>query len=41
MSVNDDAFILLGFDPDEMIGRNVNKILSLEVAEKQDAYLSR
>ena len=41
LAVNDDAFILLGFDPEEVIGRNINKIQPPEVSEKHDGYLLR
>lgn len=41
LSLNDDAFMLLGFDPDEVIGRNIKYIQPPEVAEHHDMYLQR
>lgn len=41
LAINDDAFILLGFDSEDIIGRNINQIQPLEVAEKHDGYLLR
>lgn len=41
MTVNDDAFILLGFDPDEVVGKNINRLQPPEVPEKQDNFLFR
>jgi hypothetical protein len=39
--MNDDAYMLLGFEPDETIGRNIKYIQSPEVSEHHDSYLSR
>lgn len=41
LAVNDDAFILLGFDPEEVIGKNINKLQAPEVAEAADSHLFR
>jgi PAS domain-containing protein len=41
LSVNDDAFILLGFEPDEIIGKSIHKIRPPEIAENFDNYLLR
>lgn len=41
LAVNDDAFILLGFDPDDVIGKNINKLQAPEVAEASDSVLFR
>jgi len=39
--MNDDAFMLLGFEPDETIGRNIKYIQPPEVSEQHDYYLQR
>jgi PAS domain S-box-containing protein len=41
LKMNDDAFMLLGFEPDETIGRNIKYIQSQEVADQHDYYLQR
>jgi hypothetical protein len=40
-SVNDDAFILLGHAPEDVVGRNIKYIQPPEVAEAHDGYLLR
>ena len=40
-AINDDAFILLGQDPEEVIGRNIKSIQPPDVAEQHDSYLLR
>jgi PAS domain S-box-containing protein len=41
LSVNEDAFLLLGHDPDEITGRNISYIQADEVASQHDGYLLR
>lgn len=41
LSVNDDAFLLLGHDSDELMGRNIKYILEEEIAKDHDAFLAR
>lgn len=40
-AVNDDAFILLGHEQDNVIGRNIKHIQPPDVAEAHDGYLLR
>jgi PAS domain S-box-containing protein len=40
-TMNDDAFMLLGNEPDEVIGRNIKYIQPPDVAEAHDGYLLR
>ena len=41
LNMNEDAFMLLGFEPEETIGRNIKYIQSQEVADQHDYYLQR
>ena len=41
LSSNEDSFLLLGHDPDEIAGRNIKYIQAEEVASQHDGYLSR
>jgi PAS domain S-box-containing protein len=41
LSVNDDAFILLGYNGDDVVGRNIKHIQPPDVAEAHDGYLLR
>jgi PAS domain S-box-containing protein len=41
LKMNEDAFMLLGFEPDETIGRNIKYIQAQEVADQHDYYLQR
>lgn len=41
LKMNEDAFMLLGFEPEETIGRNIKYIQPQEVADQHDFYLQR
>lgn len=41
LSYNDDAYILLGHEPDDVIGRNIKLIQPPEVAANHDGYLKK
>ena len=41
LSVNEDAFLLLGHEPDEIVGRNIKYILAEEIAVQHDGFLLR
>ena len=41
LSSNEDTFLLLGHEPDEILGRNIKYIQAPEVAEQHDGYLLR
>lgn len=41
LNVNDDAFLLLGHDTDDLMGRNVKYILTDDIAKEHDMYLER
>lgn len=41
LSSNEDSFLLLGHDSDEIVGRNIKYIQAEEVASQHDAYLLR
>jgi PAS domain S-box-containing protein len=41
LSANEDSFLLLGHDPDEITGRNIKYIQAEDVASQHDGYLLR
>ena len=41
LDMNSDAYMLLGFEPDETIGRNIKYIQPPDVSEQHDYYLQR
>jgi PAS domain S-box-containing protein len=41
LAFNEDAFLLLGHDQDETIGRNIKFILAKEIADQHDGFLER
>ena len=41
LSVNEDAFLLLGHEPDEVSGRNIKYIMAEEIAVNHDGFLLR
>lgn len=41
LSVNEDAFLLLGHEPDEVTGRNIKYIMAEEIAVNHDGFLLR
>jgi PAS domain S-box-containing protein len=41
LAINEDAYMLLGQEPEEVIGRNIKYIQPPEVSEQHDMYLAR
>lgn len=41
LSMNEDSALLLGHEPDEVIGRNLKTIMAEELASNHDSYLQR
>ena len=41
ISINDDAFLLLGHEPDEVVNRNIKILMAEEIAAQHDGFLAR